>query len=525
MTTSFPSHEPGRVVRNLDGAKIAQDCRLNDRMSAAGKQSGPRLMAHDPRRYDSAASGHNFVQWSPYADIKLRTVLWPRSWAGVWSSTAHGCWQRSAVAGSCARPVLGGVMGAVERIDGARLWADVMALAAITDPARPYTRRSFSPLFQDGRAWIRRRFAEAGLAVRLDAGGNLIGRIESSDPALGTIMLGSHSDTVPAGGRFDGIAGVIAALEVVRALGGRRLRHAIEVVDFLAEEPSEYGLSCVGSRAMAGQFEPRTLDYTNSIGERLGDAIDRIGGATARLADARRSDIAAYFELHIEQGIVLQSRGIDLGLVTGIVGIARVEITFKGAADHAGTTPMDLRHDAGLAAARTIAFVAERASSLAAAGRGYVVATAGVIETDANAANVVPGHARVIFDIRAEDHTLANDFIAELDRESAAIAVATRVERSRYDILSNATPAACDPSLRALLAQAADHLGFSTMPLASGAGHDAAFVSRIAPSAMLFVPCKDGKSHAPEEWAEPDALAKGAAVMLEAVRRFDEDKT
>jgi N-carbamoyl-L-amino-acid hydrolase len=408
-------------------------------------------------------------------------------------------------------------------IDCARLWADVMALADITDPAHPYTRRSFSPLFRQGRAWLRRRFEEAGLAVRLDAGGNLIGRMEGSDPARGTIMLGSHSDTVPSGGRFDGIAGVIAALEVVRALGAQRMRHAIEVVDFLAEEPSEYGLSCVGSRAMAGRLEPKTLDYTNASGERLGDAIDRIGGAVSRLADARRGDIAAYFELHIEQGIVLQSRGIDLGLVTGIVGIARVEIVFRGAADHAGTTPMDLRHDAGLAAARAIAFVAERASSLAAAGRGYVVATAGVIETDANAANVIPGHARIIFDIRAEDHALANDFIAELDRESAAIAAAARVERSRYDILSNATPAACDAHLRGLLEGAAEQLGFSTMPLASGAGHDAAFVSRIAPSAMLFVPCKDGKSHAPEEWAEADALAKGAAVMLEAARRRDEE--
>src|SRR5215470_18167819 len=159
-------------------------------------------------------------------------------------------------------------MTTVEPIDGARLWADVMALAAITDPAHPYTRRSFSPLFQDGRAWLRRRFAEAGLAVRLDAGGNLIGRMEGGDPACRTIMLGSHSDTVPSGGRFDGIAGVIAALEVVRALGpAQRLRHAIEVVDFLAEEPSEYGLSCVGSRSMSGLLEPKTLAYTNASGE------------------------------------------------------------------------------------------------------------------------------------------------------------------------------------------------------------------------------------------------------------------
>jgi len=200
-------------------------------------------------------------------------------------------------------------------IDGARLWDDVMALAAITDPAQPYTRRSFSPLFIEGRAWVRRRFEEAGLAVRLDAGGNLIGRLAGSDPARGTIMLGSHSDTVPAGGRFDGIAGVIAALEAVRSLGSVQLRHPVEVVDFLAEEPSDYGLSCVGSRAMSDRLEADTLSYTNANGERLADAIDRIGGAVARLEEARRNDIAGYFELHIEQGVVLESRRIDFGVV------------------------------------------------------------------------------------------------------------------------------------------------------------------------------------------------------------------
>jgi len=406
-------------------------------------------------------------------------------------------------------------------IDSARLWADVMALARITDPAQPYTRRSFSPLFIEGRAWLRRRFEEAGLAVRPDAGGNLIGRLAGSDPALGTIMLGSHSDTVPAGGRFDGIAGVIAALEAVRSLGSERLRHPVEVVDFLAEEPSDYGLSCVGSRAMSGRLEAGTLSYTNANGERLADAIDRIGGAVARLGEARRNDIAGYFELHIEQGVVLESRRIDFGVVTAIVSIARLEIVFEGAADHAGTTPMDLRRDAGLAAARTIAWVAERAAVLVSAGRGYFVATAGLLEIAPNAINVVPGRARVVFDIRAEDHALATEFFAEIDRASSEIAAATRVERSRCALLSNATPAACDPRLRALLAQSAEHLGYSTIPLASGAGHDAAFVSRIAPSAMLFVPCRGGKSHAPEEWAEPDALAAGAAVLREAVRRFD----
>jgi N-carbamoyl-L-amino-acid hydrolase len=411
-------------------------------------------------------------------------------------------------------------------VNDARLWADVMTLADITDPQRPYTRRSFSPLFLEGRAWLQQRYEEAGLKTRIDPGGNLIGRLEGSDPKLGTIMVGSHSDTVPSGGRFDGIAGVIAALEVVRSLDkARPPRHAIEVVDFLAEEPSEYGLSCVGSRAMAGLLQSEMLLYANSSGECLRNAIDRVGGDVNRLAEARRTDIAGYLELHIEQGIVLEQKNIEIGLVTAIVGIARVEIVFHGAADHAGTTPMTLRRDAGLAASRTIVFAAGRAAAIAAAGHGHFVATAGVIEIEPNAANVIPGRARVVLDIRAEDHAVANVFIAELDRETAAIAATCRVERSRYALLSNTTPAVCDAHLRALLAQAAAGLRLTAIPLASGAGHDAAFVSRIAPSAMLFIPCRNGKSHTPEEWAEPDAIAAGAAVLLETVRQIAETTT
>lgn len=414
-------------------------------------------------------------------------------------------------------------MPAGPSIDQERMWADVMGLAAITDPQRPYTRRSFSPLFLKGRAWLRDRFAAAGLNVRTDPGGNLIGRMEGSHPALPAIMLGSHSDTVPSGGRFDGVAGLVAAVEVVRALGaGHRLRHAVEVVDFLAEEPSEFDVSCVGSRAMAGLLLPDMLDYTAPNGERLGDAIDRVGGATQRLAEARRSDVAAYLELHIEQGVVLESKQTDVGVVTAIVGIARLEIVFQGAADHAGTTPMPLRRDAAVAAARAIAWAAERASSLAAAGRGHFVATAGIVEVEPNAANVVPGRARVVFDIRAEDCALSEEFIAELDGSTAAIARECGVERARFALLSDTAPIACDARLADALARSAARLGLSVLRLASGAGHDAAFLARIAPSAMLFVPCRGGKSHTPEEWADPGALAAGAAVLLETTRLIDE---
>ena len=415
-------------------------------------------------------------------------------------------------------------MAAGSSIDRERLWADVMALAAITDPQRPYTRRSFSPLFVEGRAWLRDRLAAAGLKVRIDPGGNLIGRMEGNKPALPAIMLGSHSDTVPSGGRFDGVAGLVAALEVTRALGaGDRPRHALEVVDFLAEEPSEFGVSCVGSRAMAGLLLPDMLDYTAAHGERLGDAIDRIGGATKRLAEARRSDIAAYLELHIEQGVVLESKQVDVGVVTDIVGIARLEIVFQGAADHAGTTPMTLRRDAAVAAARSIAFAAERATALSQAGRGHFVATAGTVGIEPNTANVVPGRARIVFDIRAEDRELSQGFIAELNKSTAAIAKECRVERTRFALLSDVAPVACDTRLEDTLARAAARLGLSVLRLASGAGHDAAFVAGIAPSAMLFIPCRGGKSHAPDEWAEPSALAAGASVLLETVRVIDEE--
>lgn len=409
------------------------------------------------------------------------------------------------------------------RIDGDRLWSDLMALAEITDPGKPYTRRSFSPLFLEGRAWLSKSFKAAGLDVRLDAAGNLIGRIEGQDAHAATIMIGSHSDTVPAGGRFDGAAGVIVALEIARAINEARYtpRHAIEVVDFLAEEPSEYGLSCVGSRAMAGRLSLDMLRYRDPSGEELGTAIARIGGSVERLGEAQRHDIRAFFELHIEQGRVLEEGKIALGVVTSIAGISRVEVVFEGQADHAGTTPMRLRRDAGLAAAELMLFVEARAQQLTAAGRGHFVATTGVVEIAPNAANVVPGRARLVVDIRAEDEGLGKDFISELDASSSDIAARRGVERKAFLLLSSNAPAPCSPELRLLLSNAARVLGYSSIEMASGAGHDASYISNIAPASMVFIPCREGRSHAPEEWAEPAAIRAGAATILEAVMRLD----
>jgi N-carbamoyl-L-amino-acid hydrolase len=401
-----------------------------------------------------------------------------------------------------------------------------MALAEITDPARPYTRRSFSPLFLEGRAWLAKRFAEAGLATRIDAAGNLIGRIEGAVPERGVIAVGSHSDTVPSGGRFDGIAGVAAGLEIVRSLqqSGIRLDHTIEVIDFLAEEPSEYGLSCIGSRGMVGALDERMLALTESGGETLRDGLRRVQGDPDRLGDARRDDIVAFLELHIEQGIVLESQKLDIGIVTSIVGIRRIEIVFDGLADHAGTTPMPLRRDALVAAAETVAWVRRAAETLAeesAVKGAYFVATVGVLAVEPNASNVVPGRCRLIIDIRSTDLELTTRFSQDLDRQTAVYAEAARVLRASFEVLSDGRSVACNPQLRNALRRGADDLGLRATELASGAGHDAAFMSRICPSAMVFVPCREGRSHAPEEWADPEALAAGTAVLLQTIKALD----
>jgi N-carbamoyl-L-amino-acid hydrolase len=405
-----------------------------------------------------------------------------------------------------------------------RLWADVMALADITDPARPYTRRSFTARFLEGRAWLARRFAEAGLTTRIDTAGNLIGRIEGSDPSLGVIAIGSHSDTVPAGGRFDGIAGVATGLEIVRALrdAGIKPRHTIEIIDFLAEEPSEYGLSCVGSRGITGALDGRMLELTEPGGEKLRDALRRVGGDPDRLEAARRSDIKAFLELHIEQGIVLESQALEIGVVTSIVGIRRIEIVFQGEADHAGTTPMALRHDALVAAANTVVSIRKMAEQLTGEGSDYFVATVGILAVDPSASNIVPGRCRLIIDARTTNPALTARFVEAIDRESAAHAAAAKVTRAAFTTLSDGPPVACDKNLRSALRRGADELGLSKTDLPSGAGHDAAFMSRIAPAAMVFVPCRAGKSHAPEEWADREALAAGAAVIYQALRNIDQ---
>jgi N-carbamoyl-L-amino-acid hydrolase len=398
-----------------------------------------------------------------------------------------------------------------DRIDN-----DINALAAITEPDRPWTRRAFTPMFLDGRRWLERAMQDLGAVTRIDAAGNLIGTIPGRNPALGTIMLGSHSDTVPDGGRFDGIAGVIAALEVARALrdDGTILHHTLEVVDFLAEEVSVFGVSCIGSRGMSGT-RPEEWLTRDSDGVTLDKAISAVGGNPVGIA--LRDDIKAFLELHIEQGPVLQTEELDIGVVTAI---ARLEIIVDGRADHAGTTPMGLRHDALAAAAWVVLGVEELGKALATPD-SHFAATVGEFEMSPNAANVVPARVRLLIDARAERREDMERFVAELDRGVTGIRDKTGVTISEPRIVSDNHPTDCDAGLLEVLDAACETLGARHRRMASGAGHDTAWMARITKAAMIFVPCLDGRSHAPDEQASSEDIALGAAVLLNAVRALD----
>lgn len=406
-------------------------------------------------------------------------------------------------------------------VDPARIAEVIDGLARLTEPDRPYTRRAFTALFPAGRDFLVERFRAAGLETRIDAAGNLIGRRPGRKPGLGTIMLGSHSDTVPDGGRYDGIAGVAAALEVACALAdqGMELDHDLEIIDFLAEEVSVFGVSCIGSRGMAGVLPEEWLSRASG-GLTLKQGIREAGGEPARIAAEARRDIAAFLELHIEQGPVLETERLDIGVVTAIAGITRIEIIVEGRADHAGTTPMGGRADALAAAARLVTGIEALAKSLS-EGPGHFTATVGEFAIEPNAANVVPSRARLLIDARAEERTAMELFAASVDRLAEQVARETGTVVAAPRRISDNLPTPGDPLLLDVLDAACETVGAGHRRMASGAGHDTAWMARVTRSAMIFVPCLGGRSHAPEEFAETDDIALGAAVLLHAVIQLD----
>ncbi len=373
-----------------------------------------------------------------------------------------------------------------------------------------------------GRAWLETEFRAAGLAIHADAGANLVGERSGLRQDTGALMLGSHSDTVAGGGRFDGIAGVITALEVAQVLAenGIELQHGLRIADFLSEEPSDYGASCVGSRALVGTLTDAMLERTNPAGEALALAIARMGGDPAKLTAplVQPGEIAACLELHIEQGPVLEQSGKPLGIVSGIVGIERHVVTISGRAGHAGTTPMSMRSDALVGAARFADLVWQQANELA--QTQPFVATIGRFDVFPNGANVVPGRVELTLEARSMNDALTRRFLRDVSAGGEELCRELGLHFSSTEE-SFAPAVACDERLQAILAEAADGRGHAYGEMTSGAGHDAMQVAAVAPVAMLFVPCDDGVSHNPVENAHEADLVAGTEVLLDAVLKLD----
>ena len=377
-------------------------------------------------------------------------------------------------------------------------------------------RRGFSPADVEGRDQLALWMKEAGMQVRVDAAGNLIGRLEGRQPDLPVLMTGSHLDTVPTGGRFDGALGVLAGLECVRALNDARLRlrHPLELVAFADEEST-----MVGCKGMAGTASPDPSAYATSNGEPIAINLERIGGHWPSIGSARRSDeaVGAFLELHVEQGAVLEHRCDAIGVVEGIVGQRRFSILVEGQPNPAGTTPMTLRQDALAAASRIVLAVEQMALQ----HPGDPVATVGRLEVWPNAANVVPGSVAMTVDIRDLDPAVLDQLVATLEGEVERISRATGCP-IRLQPQFQVAPTPADAMVMATIEAAAVDLGFSQSRLPSRASHDAQEIGRRWPMGMIFVPSRKGLSHSAAEFTAAGQCLAGTAVLLETLQRLDQ---
>ena len=384
------------------------------------------------------------------------------------------------------------------------------------NPEGGVSRVAFSAADIAGREYIKKLMQDAGLVVHLDAAGNLIGRREGSDPKLPVIMTGSHIDSVPGGGNYDGDVGVLGAIEVAQVLRERgvSLRHPLEVVSFTDEEG---GL--IGSLAMTGRLEPKALDVVSHDGKTIREGIRAVGGDPDRLEEARRKpgELKAFVELHIEQGAVLDEGDIDIGVVEGIVGIRWWDVTVEGVANHAGTTPMNRRRDALLSAAELALAVNGVATRLP----GRQVATVGKIRAEPGAPNVIPGKVVMSLEIRDLASDKMQQVYQAIQVEAGKIAKARQTPITFTELQVASEPAPTDERMRRIIAAAATSLGLTHKLMPSGAGHDAQDLTHIAPTGMIFVPSVGGVSHSPKEYTSPEDITNGANVLLRTVLAID----
>jgi beta-ureidopropionase / N-carbamoyl-L-amino-acid hydrolase len=393
------------------------------------------------------------------------------------------------------------------KVNGDRLNASIDRLAKVGRlPNGNICRLAFTPEDLQARYLVQQWMVEAGMAVRTDAAGNMIGTYagKADAPALAT---GSHIDTVPSGGRYDGVLGVLAGIEVVRVLRETqtRLHHPVEVIVFTDEESS-----MVGCQAMAGMVKHR---------DGMAEKLETIGGnwQTIETAQRSRADIAAFVELHVEQGAVLERSQTQIGIVQGVVGMVRQAVSIKGQANHAGTTPMDMRQDALVAAAQIVLAVKAIALELP----SQPVATVGFLTVAPNAVNIVPGQVELTVDMRDLSQTCLEEMKARLNQDLEAIARQTQTHIAISPVLVVEPSLAAEGVMRAI-ELTCQELDFTYRPMPSRAGHDALEMGRFTDMGMIFVPSQEGVSHSGEEYTSPEQCIQGANVLLNTLLKLDE---
>jgi len=406
-------------------------------------------------------------------------------------------------------------------IDQQRLLSELEALAAITDAQPPaVTRIVFSPADLRARAWMIARCEEAGLAVRQDAIGNILGRWNGADPKAPPVGTGSHIDAIPNAGKYDGVVGVLGGLEAIRALqrSGFRPKNSIELIVFATEEPTRFGIGCLGSRLLSGTL---SAEAAAKLKDRDGESVDdvrRRAGFSGTLQDVKlpKGCYKGFVELHIEQGPLLERAKISLGIVKSIAAPASLRISIEGAGGHAGGVLMPDRKDALCAAAELILAIEQAARS---SGAADTVATVGVCDVFPGAVNSIPSRVGMTLDIRDTDRARRDGAMQTIGRAAKDISAKRQVS-IQSEVLNADAPADCAPEVRTALAESCREHGFPFLEMVSRAYHDSLFMSRIAPTGMLFIPCRNGYSHRPDEYAAPEDIARGALVLAEALAKL-----
>lgn len=398
---------------------------------------------------------------------------------------------------------------------GSTIMQRIEELALISESPHGLTRRFATPEHRRANQLVAGWMEQAGMQVHEDAIGNIVGRYEGTEAGAGAIMLGSHLDTVVMAGRYDGMLGVLCALACVEHLAANntRLPQAIEVIGFADEEGVRYQSTFLGSRALTGEFDMSMLERVDKDGISMRDALVTFGQNPEELPAAQRKPgaLAAYIEVHIEQGPVLEQQGLAVGVVTGIAGATRLIASVAGEAGHAGTVPMSLRRDALAGAAACVSAI-ERICT----GPADLVGTVGRIVAEPGAVNVIPGRCEFSIDIRAADDARRLQAVTEVTTELARLC-AERQLLIDFEEVHNEGSVACDDRLQEHISAAITATGLPVCRLTSGAGHDAMVMAHIAPAGMIFVRCAGGISHNPAESITTEDAAIGAEVLMQAV--------